>query len=245
MKSQRKKFAVILIFLLFAVNCTAAFSPRQQCIDIKCKNAFVNCYLTMSLFYSMLYSSSTYSTGSTSTSSSPTDYSSSEIYTTSSYNDTFNGAEYMSLPSSSYNYIYSGSMSSGTDIDIYYASPYSSYKYKYSQTNGSATCYLYSESGYTYNNTATPLSSYTLLGTLSTTAIEVTGATYIYVKCSGSSGSSYKIKGEYVATSSSTTGSSSNTGSSSTSFYTTMFPFISCASAESECIATCSKKHSY
>ena len=145
------KLQLLLLVILLAIPSVSCndFSPKQQCIQNKCKNAFTECYLLNSAFYSSLLSG--YSTSSSSTySSTPTDYAYSESYTTeygfAYYNGVFSYPESFYLSTTSTNYIYSGGMISATDVDIFYvyASSSSSYgggggTYKFTQSTGSAS----------------------------------------------------------------------------------------------------------
>ncbi len=253
MKTQTNiRILIIASALLMYLNCKDV-SPRQQCYEDKCKKALATCYLQSNfLFGSVFGSGSTTTTATTSA----TSISQTETFTTGTTNDTFSGAESKDIPSglaSSYlqTYNLSGGMSSGTDVDIFYYGFFFSTslpgEYDISQTAGSATCVLYTTTSFPSLFSSTPDSTFTLVGTASTsiTKVKLRGSGYLWRRCSGASGATYTIKtvlsAEYIAADKALSASAAAESAGATS----RLAFLTCSNSETLCRKTCDEKNQF
>lgn len=249
MKNQTNiKISLIATALLVYFNCKDV-SPRQQCYEDKCKKAFATCYLQSNFLFGSLFGSSSGSTASTTA----TTISQTETFTTGTSNDTFSGAELKDIPSglaSSYleTYNLSGTLSSGTDVDIFSASSaLSAIEYAVTQTAGSATCALYTTTSFSSLFSSTPDSTFSFAGTASSsvTKVKLKSSGYLWRRCSGASGATYTLKTvlseDYIASDKAISAAAAAESAGATS----RLAFSTCLNSENLCRKTCDEKHQY
>jgi len=236
---------LLLLFIFLAINCGTTISEREQCYKKEyCDTAGPDC-LAGTLFLNSLMTPSSSST------SSGTVISSGQSSTEFESNDTFYSSTSMYPYSTSYYTGRAGSMSSGSDVDIYnvsftYSSSGASTRSVYlSQPTGTATCTAYTRSSASTASNATIDGTFTLVGTLSSSARTVTQnlstSPYVYILCTGTSGSAYEVRASVDLID--TTSSSGTSSSSSNSLSNILL--LSCVDAKRACIADCNKKNAF
>jgi len=207
-----------LVCLSFILNGCGALSPRERCYQTEyCDSAVEDCMVGYQLLFGLL------GTGAPS------------ISTETETNDTFFNSNYFTVYSG-LTYGKSGTMSSGTDVDIFYGYVYSTTAISITGT-GNATCAAYTRTSQATAGNATIDGTFTSLGTISATAITANlsaSVPYLYIKCTGTGGATYSF---------SVSGSSSSTSSASSAFQSLIV--LSCFTAKEDCISQCNAKHAY
>ncbi len=251
---MKRQNTIILSTLIISLILFTGCSQLKNCGG-KCKNATNEC-LAKAYVYTQPFTSSVGSSSSTSTTTNtPTNPSSSleaepnDTFTTSLNSNATTLTSATTIDnglggSNSDSYLKNATISSSSDIDIFYTLLSSNISISITQKTGigNVTCNLYSrDTGTAYfSNSSVPDSSFTLRGTLNT-SFSYTARTNIQITflviCSGTSGTSYSIQVDPYKTSSSSTSLFSSP--INVLNYST---FASCAGADASCRKTCSTK---
>lgn len=211
-------------------------SPTNICYRKKCQNANATCLIQSNLVFGSLPSSSSTSTESNS------------IESASDGGNTFSSTYSISLPesNSSSPVNFSGAITNASDVDIYRGDSSPNFSpnevpLRITQTSGNATCVLYTRlSGDVgFSLMATPDSTFNLIGTLSSSATNITllrsSIGSLFIRCSGSASATYTVRLE----------NPNYQAPISTLSLFANASLLSCLSAEDTCRRQCEKDNDY
>ena len=139
-----------------------------------------------------------------------------------------------------YAYQKSGTLSSGSDLDLFNSSVYgeSEFTVVARQMSGSAVCNAYTSASSRCSLTDANTDAMTDQGVLSTTSKNITlsdaGEKYLYIKCSGSAGDTYEVRV--------VSGSTAASGDFASFAYLSA---LTCSTAKTGCQTGCSQQYYY